>query len=52
MKTYGKSARRTKPELPHQHPHLWRRTRAMHLYLADVPLPLVSQWQGHSDEVN
>ena len=29
----------------------WRRTRAMHLYLAGVPLPLVSEWLGHSDEV-
>lgn len=51
LKTYGESARRTKPELPHQHPPLWRRTRAMHLYLAGVPLPLVSEWLGHSDEV-
>ena len=28
----------------------WRRTRAMHLYIAGVPLPLVSEWLGHSHE--
>lgn len=48
MKTYEKKAREINPELPHLHPHLWRRTRAMHLYLAGVPLPLVSEWLGHS----
>ena len=48
MKTYEKKARETKGDLPHVHPHLWRRTRAMHLYLAGVPLPLVSEWLGHS----
>lgn len=48
MKTYEKKAKDTKADLPHLHPHLWRRTRAMHLYLAGVPLPLVSEWLGHS----
>lgn len=48
MKTYEKKARETKEDLPHIHPHLWRRSRAMHLYLAGVPLPLVSEWLGHS----
>ena len=28
---------------PHLHPHLFRRTRAMHLYIAGVPLPLISE---------
>ncbi|HHW36519.1 MAG TPA: tyrosine-type recombinase/integrase [Bacillales bacterium] len=36
--------------MPHLHPHLWRRTRAIHLYTAGVPLPLISEWLGHSNE--
>lgn len=48
MNVYEKKAKVEKTDLPHIHPHLWRRTRAMHLYLAGVPLPLVSEWLGHS----
>ena len=48
MKTYEKKAQETNADIPHLHPHLWRRTRSMHLYLAGVPLPLVSEWLGHS----
>ncbi len=36
------------PQLPHLHPHLFRHTRAMHLYMAGMPLALVSEWLGHS----
>jgi len=49
MNGYEKKAKVMKSDLPHLHPHLWRRTRAMHLYLAGVPLPLVSEWLGHSN---
>ena len=49
LKTYESSARIAKPNLMHLHPHLFRHTRAMHLYLAGVPLPLVSEWLGHSN---
>lgn len=49
MKTYEKKAQEINAYIPHLHPHLWRRTRAMHLYLAGVPLPLVSEWLGHSN---
>ena len=36
------------PTLPHLHPHLFRHTRAMHLYEAGMPLPMISEWLGHS----
>lgn len=36
------------PELQHLHTHLFRRSRAMHLYEAGVPLPTISDWLGHS----
>ena len=29
------------------HPHLWRHTRAMHLYQHGMDLTLISQWLGH-----
>jgi site-specific recombinase XerD len=49
LKIYEESARIAKPDLMHLHPHLFRHTRAMHLYMAGVPLPLVSEWLGHSN---
>lgn len=48
IKKYGEKARSSNPEIPHLHPHLFRHTRAMHLYMAGMPLELVSQWLGHS----
>jgi len=48
MGVYEELAKAENPELPHLHPHLFRATRAMHLYIAGVPLPLVSEWLGHS----
>jgi site-specific recombinase XerD len=48
LRTYEKSAKQANPNLLHLHPHLFRRTRAMHLYMAGVPLPLVAEWLGHS----
>lgn len=50
MKAYEEKLKPMKKDIPHLHPHLWRRTRAMHLYMAGVPLPLVSEWLGHSNE--
>ena len=48
LRVYEKSAKADNPKLPHLHPHLFRATRAMHLYVAGVPLPLISEWLGHS----
>jgi len=41
--------RNSNPNLIHLHSHLFRRTRAMHLYQAGVPLPIISEWLGHSN---
>ena len=35
--------RKSNPDLIHLHSHLFRRTRAMHLYQAGVPLPTISE---------
>jgi hypothetical protein len=44
-----KVVRGSVPQLPHLHPHLMRHSRAQNLYSAGMPLPLVSEWLGHSD---
>ena len=41
--------RKKNTDLIHLHSHLFRRTRAMHLYQAKVPLPTISEWLGHSN---
>ena len=49
LKQYGQSAKTRCPEIPDNiHPHLFRHTRAMHLYRGGMPLVLVSEWLGHS----
>ena len=48
IREYEESARKEEPDLMHLHPHLFRHTRAMHLYMAGVPLPLIAEWLGHS----
>jgi len=46
---YGVAARNICAEVPDDvHPHLFRHSRAMHLYRNGVDLLLVSQWLGHS----
>lgn len=48
LKQYGVSANRRCPEVPaNVHPHLWRHSRAMHLYQHGMDLTLISQWLGH-----
>lgn len=49
MFTYGEAAKKICPEVPDNiHPHLWRHSRAMHLYQHGMDLTLVSQWLGHA----
>jgi len=47
---YGVAARTKCSEVPDNvHPHLFRHSRAMHLYQHGVDLTLISQWLGHSN---
>ena len=49
LQKYGEQARRVCPEVPENiYPHLFRHSRAMHLYQEGMDLTLVSQWLGHS----
>lgn len=46
---YAKIAHEICDEVPEKiHPHLFRHSRAMHLYQHGMPLELISQWLGHS----
>jgi len=46
---YGKLACLKDPSIPiGLHPHMFRHSRAMHLYEGGVDLTLVSQWLGHA----
>lgn len=48
MNKYASIAKKDCPEVPEKvHPHLWRHTRAMHLYQHGMDLTLISQWLGH-----
>jgi len=50
MNKYGALARVKCNEVPeHIHPHMFRRTRAMHLYRSGMPLPLLSEFLGHEN---
>lgn len=49
IQKYADSARVNCPEIPEKvYPHLWRHTRAMHLYQHGMDLTLISQWLGHA----
>lgn len=46
---YAFKAHAVFPESPgHIYPHMWRHSRAMHLYRNGMPLELVAEWLGHS----
>lgn len=48
VEKYGAKAKSQMLSIPHLHPYLFRHTRAMHLYMAGMPLEMVTQWLGHS----
>ena len=49
LKDYGDKARKHCIEVPENaHPHMFRHSRAMHLYQNGMDLTLVSQWLGHT----
>ena len=48
LKKYAESARKTCPEVPiRMHAHLFRHTRAMHLYQVGIPLSYIKDFLGH-----
>lgn len=45
---YGSKAKAVNRDVPeHLYPHMFRHSRAMHLYRNGMPLPLLSEWLGH-----
>lgn len=49
VKKYAAMARNECSEVPNRvTPHMFRHSRALHLYRNGVPLPLISEWLGHS----
>jgi len=50
IKKYTSIARQKCNEVPERvTPHMFRHSRALHLYRKGVPLPLISEWLGHSN---
>jgi hypothetical protein len=50
MNGYAKTAHVAFPGVPEKiHPHIFRHSRAMHLYQHGMDLAMVSQWLGHAD---
>ena len=49
IQKYASMARLECTEVPENvYPHLWRHSRAMHLYQRGMDLTLISQWLGHA----
>jgi len=49
LQKYGEMAKTACQDVPENvHPHLFRHSRAMHLYQEGMDLTLISQWLGHA----
>lgn len=49
IKKYGKEAKRINPDIPDKvHPHMFRRSRATHMYQDGIPVELISRMLGHA----
>ena len=50
MQKYGVAAKQSCPDIPKKiTPHMFRRSRAMHLYRSGMPLELLAELLGHAD---
>ena len=50
LKKYAAEAHRQNPHVPDNvHPHMFRHSRAMHLYQDGMPLAILSEFLGHED---
>ena len=50
IRQHAATAKARCPDVPARvHPHMLRHSRAMHLYLAGMPLALLTDWLGHAD---
>jgi len=50
MQKYGEGAKQQCPDIPDKiTPHMFRRSRAMHLYRAGMPLELLAELLGHAN---
>lgn len=50
IKKYVQKVRKECKEVPDRMtPHMFRHSRALQLYQKGVPLPLISEWLGHSN---
>ena len=49
IKKFGVLAKEKCPDVPeHLYVHMFRHSRAMHLYRSGMPMPLLSEWLGHA----
>lgn len=50
VKAYAEKGRKENPNIPENvHPHMFRHSRAMHLYQGGMPLGLLSEFLGHEN---